>query len=170
MTITAELSSECKILDYKIGYAEGEIDEQNHTVTIEVPYGTDLTKQTAEVTCSEFAENTIKPGSLAYNMDLTYVIKAENGATQKYTVRIRQTAPATGKNILSFSYGSVSARIGENALLLEVPFSVDLKSFAPTILVSEFATVKPASGEAVDFTNSEKTPNIHLYVIFYRFQ
>lgn len=158
VTITAELSSECKILDYKIGYAEGEIDEQNHTVTIEVPYGTDLTKQTAEVTCSEFAENTIKPGSLAYNMDLTYVIKAENGATQKYTVRIRQTAPATGKNILSFSYGSVSARIGENALLLEVPFSVDLKSFAPTILVSEFATVKPASGEAVDFTNSEKTP------------
>lgn len=158
VTITAELSSECKILGYKIGYAEGEIDEQNHTVTIEVPYGTDLTKQTAEVTCSEFAENTIKPGSLAYNMDLTYVIKAENGATQKYTVRIKQTAPATGKNILSFSYGSVSARIGENALLLEVPFSVDLKSFAPTILVSEFATVKPASGEAVDFTNSEKTP------------
>lgn len=161
VTITAELSSECKILGYKIGYAEGEIDEQNHTVNIEVPYGTDLTKQTAEVTCSEFAENTIKPSSLAYNMDLTYVIKAENGATQKYTVRIAQTAPATGKNILSFSYGSISAKIGEKDILLEVPFSVDLKTLAPTIVVSDFATVSPVSNEAVDFTNSEKTPVIY---------
>ena len=121
VTITAEQSKECKILGYKIGYAEGVIDEQNHTVTIEVPYGTDLTKQTAEVTCSEFAENTVKPSLLVYNMDLTYVIKAENGTEQPYKVRITQTAPATGKNILGFSYGSISARIGEKDILLEVP-------------------------------------------------
>lgn len=50
--ITWVKSSECKILSFKLGSYEGTIDEQNHSVTIKIPYGKDISSLTSTVTVS----------------------------------------------------------------------------------------------------------------------
>ena len=111
VTVTANPSSECDILSYSIGHATGVIDQENRTITIEVPYGTALNAQTPVVEVSEFAKVT-GPSTLTFGQPLTYRVTAEDDNTTKdYRVTITETPAATGKSILSFSYGSISATI-----------------------------------------------------------
>lgn len=159
VTITAVQSKECQLLGYKIGYEEAEIDQTNGSVTIRVPYATLLDQQTAILETSEFATVTVKPPKLEYNTALTYVVTAQDGSTKKeYKVVISRVPAATGKAITQFSFGSVLGKIGNGVIQMKVSYGADLSKLTPTIVTSEFATVYPASGQAVDFTNSEKTP------------
>lgn len=153
VTVTNNPSSECSILNYTIGYAEAKIDEAKKEINIEVPYGTDLTKVVPVVTTSDFA-SVSKPSSLAYDVPISYTVTAEDGKTTKtYTVRIKQTPAATGKSILSFSYGSISATISGTNITLNVPFGTDVTALKPSIEVSPFATVSPQSDTVQNFTN-----------------
>ena len=153
VTVTNNPSTECSILSYTIGYAEAKIDEAKKEINIEVPYGTDLSKAAPVVTTSDFA-SVSKPTSLAYDVPISYTVTAEDGKTTKvYTVRIKQTPAATGKSILSFSYGSISAKITGTNITLNVPFGTDVTALKPSIEVSPFATVSPQSDTAQNFTN-----------------
>ena len=158
VTVTANPSSECDILSYSIGHATGVIDQENRTISIEVPYGTALNAQAPVIEASEFATVT-GPSTLTFGTPLTYRVTAEDGNTTKdYRVTITETTAATGKSILSFSYGSISAKITGTKIEMTVPFGTSRKALKPSIEVSAFATVTPASGEAVDFTGSEDSP------------
>ena len=153
VTVTANPSSECDILSYSIGHATGVIDQENRTITIEVPYGTALNAQTPVVEVSEFAKVT-GPSTLTFGQPLTYRVTAEDDNTTKdYRVTITETPAATGKSILSFSYGSISATISGTSITLNVPFGTDVTALKPSIEVSPFATVSPQSDTAQDFTN-----------------
>lgn len=57
--------------------------------------------------------------------------------------------------MISFSAAGVNGTINEAAktVALELPPSEDITAVVPTIVVSQDATVSPASGEAKDFTN-----------------
>ena len=61
------------------------------------------------------------------------------------------------KNILSFKFAApaVEATISESAhtIMAVVPFGTNVTGLVPIITVSEKATVVPASGTVVDFTN-----------------
>lgn len=65
------------------------------------------------------------------------------------------TAQPGDAAIISFSIGDVTAAINESGkkIAAELLAGTDLTSLTPTVLVSEGATVDPASGAAVDFTN-----------------
>lgn len=153
VTVTANRSSECDILSYSIGHAMGVIDQENRTITIEVPYGTALNAQTPVIEVSEFAKVT-GPSTLTFGQPLTYRVTAEDDNTTKdYHVTITETPAATGKSILSFSYGSISATISGTNITLNVPFGTDVTALKPSIEVSPFATVSPQSDTAQDFTN-----------------
>ena len=153
VTVTANPSSECDILSYSIGHATGVIDQENKTITIEVPYGTALNAQTPVVEVSEFAKVT-GPSALTFGQPLTYRVTAEDDNTTKdYRVTITETPAATGKSILSFSYGSISATISGTSITLNVPFGTDVTALKPSITVSPFAVVSPQSDTAQDFTN-----------------
>ncbi len=153
VTVTANPSSECDILSYSIGHATGVIDQENRTITIEVPYGTALNAQTPVVEVSEFAKVT-GPSTLTFGQPLTYRVTAEDDNTTKdYRVTITETPAATGKSILSFSYGSISATISGTNITLNVPFGTDVTALKPSIEVSPFATVSPQSDTVQNFTN-----------------
>ena len=66
-------------------------------------------------------------------------------------------APASGRAIERFDFPNLNAvgTINDTAGLVQVivPFGTDRRALAPTIEVSEGATVTPASGEPQDFTN-----------------
>ena len=149
VTVTARKSSENYITAYKLGDAEGVIDGDNIAITI--PYAMDLAAVEPEITISEFAALTA-PDALKEGEN-TYTVTAEDGTERVYTVTITRTAVATGRQILSFTYGAVAGTIDQvnGTISLGLPAGTST-TFAPTIRVSDFATVTPASGEAQDFS------------------
>lgn len=83
----------------------------------------------------------------------TYTVTSEDGKVRTYTVTITRTAVARGRQILSFTYGAAAGVIDQvnGTISLVLPAGTGT-TFAPTIRVSDFATVTPASGEAQDFS------------------
>ena len=153
VTITARKSSENYITSYKLGDAEGVIDGDNIAITI--PYAMDLAAVEQEIAFSEFASLTA-PAALQEGEN-TYTVTSEDGKVRTYTVTITRTAVATGRQILSFTYGAVAGTIDQvnGTISLVLPAGTGT-TFAPTIRVSDFATVTPASGEARDFSKPVK--------------
>ena len=153
VTVTARKSSENYITAYKLGDAEGVIDGDNIAITI--PYAMDLAAVEPEITISEFAALTA-PDALKEGEN-TYTVTAEDGTERVYTVTITRTAVATGRQILSFTYGAVAGTIDQvnGTISLGLPAGTST-TFAPAIRVSDFATVTPASGEARDFSKPVK--------------
>ena len=153
VTITARKSAENYITAYKLGDAEGVINGDSIAITI--PYAMDLAAVKPEITISEFAALTA-PDTLKVGGN-TYTVTSEDGSKRTYTVTITRTPVATGRQILSFTYGAVAGTIDQvnGTISLELPAGTST-SFAPTIRVSDFATVTPASGEAQDFSKPVK--------------
>lgn len=153
VTVTARKSSENYITAYKLGDAEGVIDGDNIAITI--PYAMDLAAVEPEITISESAAFTA-PDALKEGEN-TYTVTAEDGTERVYTVTITRTAVATGRQILSFTYGAVAGTIDQvnGTISLGLPAGTST-TFAPAIRVSDFATVTPASGEARDFSKPVK--------------
>ena len=149
VTITARKSSENYITAYKLGDAEGVIDGDNIAITI--PYAMDLAAVEPEIAIPEFAV-LVEPDTLKVGEN-TYTVTSEDGKVRTYTVTITRTAVARGRQILSFTYGAAAGVIDQvnGTISLVLPAGTGI-TFAPTIRVSDFATVTPASGEAQDFS------------------
>lgn len=154
VSVTAEKSAENDILSYKIGDAVGTIS--GNSVSITIPYATDLTTTEPDITVSESAEVTQKPAGLQVGEN-HYTVTAENGAEKDYIVTITRTPVATGRQIKSFRYGGYEATINEGTAEITMTLPKGISPvFAPTIEISEFATVTPASGEVQDFSSPVK--------------
>lgn len=149
VTVTARKSSENYITTYKLGDAEGVINGDNIAITI--PYAMDLAAVKPEITFSEFAV-LVEPDTLKVGEN-TYTVTSEDGKVRTYTVTITRTAVARGRQILSFTYGAAAGVIDQvnGTISLVLPAGTGT-TFAPTIRVSDFATVTPASGESQDFS------------------
>lgn len=65
---------------------------------------------------------------------------------------------SSAKALSSFTFGSLSpavvGTVSGNTVMATVPFGTAVTALAPTIVVSDKATVSPASGVAKDFTNA----------------
>ena len=154
VSVTAEKSAENDILSYKIGDAVGTIS--GNSVSITIPYATDLTTTEPDITVSEFAEVTQKPAGLQVGEN-HYTVTAGNGAEKDYIVTITRTPVATGRQIKSFRYGGYEATINEGTAEITMTLPKGISPvFAPTIEISEFATVSPVSGEVQDFSSPVK--------------
>lgn len=153
VTITAKKSAENYITSYRIGDTEGAINGDYIAITI--PYATDLAAVTPDISISEFAALTA-PAKLQEGENI-YTVTAEDGTSRTYTVTITRAAVATGNQILSFSYGAAAGVIDQvqGTIKLELPAGTST-TFAPTIKLSDFATVTPASGESQDFSKPVK--------------
>lgn len=149
VTVTARKSSENYITAYKLGDAEGVIDGDNIAITI--PYAMDLAAVEPGIAISEFAV-LVEPDTLKVGEN-TYTVTSEDGKVRTYTVTITRTPVATGNRILSFAYGSIAGAIDQvkGTITLALPAGSPV-SFVPTITVSPFAEVTPASGEKQDFS------------------
>lgn len=97
-------SSEKAITSFKIGTANGKINEANHAIVVSFPYGTDATALTPTIAVS--ADATVLPASgVAQNFTspVEYTVTAEDGSTQLYIVSVKFSPDP------SPSYGSAPA-------------------------------------------------------------
>jgi hypothetical protein len=128
------------------------------SITVAVPFGTDVSALTPTITVSDLA--TVSPTSgTAQNFSnpVTYTVTAEDGTTQAYTVTVT-LGQNTENDITTFSFAGfdpvVSGVIAGNTITVTFPYPVDPAGLVPTIEVSAEATVTPASGVAQDFSGT----------------
>ncbi|MFC4602063.1 DUF5018 domain-containing protein, partial [Cohnella hongkongensis] len=133
----------------------GMVNEASHTITITVPYGTDVTSLTPTIT---HTGANISPNSGAaqnFTNPVTYTVTAADGSTQNYTVTINVAAsPAKAITAFSFATPSAAGTINEvsRTVTVTVPYGTDVTSLTPTITHTG-ASISPNSGAAQNFTN-----------------
>ncbi len=144
---------------------EGTIDEEDKTITAEVPFGTDVDGLVPSITVSEKA--TVNPENKTatdFTDVVTYTVTAEDGSKEEYNVTI-SLGQSSAKRITSFTFLATDNDAltedlesiideGDKTISAEVPFGTDVNGLVPTITVSENATVNPENKTATDFADT----------------
>lgn len=146
------------ILEFRVDSVYGTVDEDTKMVRLDFPAGTDVTHLTPIIIISNYA--TIEPKS-GVAQDFTnpvyYTVTSLSGSTSQYMVEAVVHDADNEKSILSFRFDALddSGVIDQIARTISfvLPAGTDVTQLVPTIVVSEGATVNPASGVAQDFTN-----------------
>lgn len=146
------------LLTFEVDSIFGTIDEDNKIVVLDFPAGTDVSHLTPRIVVSTYA--TVEPES-GVAQDFTnpvyYTITAMNGTTAQYMVTAVVHNPENEKSILLFRFDALDDDGVIDEILHEISFvlpnGTDVTQLVPTIVVSEGATISPASGVAQDFTN-----------------
>lgn len=150
--------SEKFIYKFEMNGIVGTIDEDAKIVVLDFPAGTDVTHMTPTISISAYA--TIEPES-GVAQDFTnpvyYTVTAMDGTTAQYMVTAMVHDADNEKSILSFRFDALDDDGVIDEILHRIdfvlPVETDITQLVPTIVVSEGATVNPASGVAQDFTN-----------------
>jgi hypothetical protein len=144
----------------------GTIDKGAHTVALAVPFATNVTALVGTYTLSDGA--TAKVGATDqvsgttpnnFSSPVVYTLTGADATTQDWTVTVTKNPASTAKNIVSFVFEALTPDVfgvinaAQDTITLSVPTGTNVTALVPTIAVSEFATVAPASGVAQDFTN-----------------
>ena len=119
-------------------------------IFVTLPYGTDLTKLLADFQLSDKATVTVNgieqvSGTTVNNFSnsLVYVVTAEDGTTQSFTVFV-SLAKNSAKAITSYLFTNPVANgvINGNTISLEVPAGTDVKKLVASFTTSPGATLK----------------------------
>ena len=139
------------------------IDQEENTITAQVPFGTDVTALTPSITLSEKA--TIDPENKTatdFSDAVTYTVTAEDESTREYTVTLT-IRKSDAKQIRSFTFPATdneslaedfTAMIDEEnrTITAKLPLTTDLTALRPAIVISERATISPEAA-ITDFSN-----------------
>jgi len=154
-----KLSSEASITAFEIESLNLVGAISGTTITMSVPYGTDISNLSPTITVSEGA--TLTPASgLARDFTSTvgYTVTAEDGkTTSSYSVTISTLDPDTVVISTFEVSGAESVDIDQDGLTITINMleGSDVTSLAPVITtIPDDATSTPASGEAQDFSTS----------------
>lgn len=144
------LDAPVDLASFAVGDAKGVIDTAAGTVVISLPFGTDFSKVTPTITAASGA--TVTPASGAtVNLTNPLQFRVVNGNIYKsYTVTAKET-PA----ITSFKGQGADGVIDEatRKINIIVPPGTDITKVTVTVALAGGATITPASGSVVDFTN-----------------
>ncbi len=134
------------------------IDEATKRITAVVPPTADVTKLIPSISVSLKAKVLPDSGKVQdFTNDVTYSVTAEDGSKQDYKVMVSRTK-FSGKDILTFTFADftpvIVAKIDTvtKTITALVPASADLTKLKPTVIISDRATLTPASGIQTDFT------------------
>ncbi len=145
-------STEKDITVFNLLSPEVKGDISGNTITITVPYGTDVTKLVSKFTLSPFA--VVKVNGIAQTNGVTqndftnpvsYEVFAQDNSSKVYTVIVVVTprVKSAAKEILSFSVSSpnTSCVVSTNTITATVPYGTDVKNMIATFVASDSAKV-----------------------------
>ncbi len=151
-------SVDTNLLSFIWGSHTGVIDQNAKTVSLTVPYGTDVT--TINPTCTVSSGATVSPASEANagfipsNLTVTYTVTSGASHTD-YAATVTVEAVSSACDMLTFAAAGRSGVISGTNVTLLVPYDADVTTLAPTYTVSQYATGSPASDIARNFTASQ---------------
>ncbi|MFH2094678.1 MAG: lamin tail domain-containing protein, partial [Bacteroidota bacterium] len=160
VTQAGGVSSETDILTFSLVSQTGPatINTTNHTVDIEVLYGTNVAALSPSINISPGA--TINPlsGSVQdFSGPFIYTVTAEDGTTIQDWIVTVTSANSSENDILTFVLGTQTGPATINAtnhtVDIEVSNGTNLNALTPSITISPGATINPLSGTTQDFSN-----------------
>jgi hypothetical protein len=135
--------------------AKGVVHEASHTVTVTVPYGTDLTALEPTITHTGARMSPASGTAQDFSSSVTYTVTAEDGSTQKYTATVT-VAAASAKQITDFCIFNpyMFGTIDETAhtIRIIVPAGTD-RTALETWVGYDGASVSPGYNATVDFSS-----------------
>ncbi len=157
--MVSTISNETEIVSFKLAEqtAPATIDNLLHTISIGVPFATDLTALVPTIALSAGA--TINPASgdtVDFSAPGVYTVTAEDGTTtQDWSVTVVESFN-TATDIVSFTFAEQAGPATLDNMLhtvsMEVPYGTDVSALVPTIGLSDSASIVPASGAVTDFS------------------
>ena len=141
-----------EILRMSIGGVTATIDRTEATVSVEVPYGTNLTEMEVACRISQGAQmlinNALAPNTLDFSQPIVATIIAGDSIGRKdWTINVTMAPkPSSNNNILTFSFvetTSVNVTIDTANATIDavVAYNLDSLKLTPVITISEFASV-----------------------------
>ncbi|HWR60138.1 MAG TPA: hypothetical protein VN580_00915, partial [Clostridia bacterium] len=159
VTVVKAESSEKSILSFALRNVEAEvkINEQDGSINVAVPYGTDVSSLIPEIKVSDGA--TVRPLSgeeTDFSKPVSYVVEAQDGTTKEYLVTVKVAESTYEKKITSFvidleKYAEGVINHDEHTVTVTVPYGTDLSRLTPIIETSGDTYVTPGSGSGNDF-------------------
>jgi len=148
--VALNLSASVNIISFKVDTAKGMVDSSKGLVFINLPFGTDFTKVKPEILLPQGAQ--VSPGSgSAVNLVNPVQYQVINGNIYKNFIATAKETPA----ILLFKAAGDTGKIDEAARTIKVivPPGSDMTKIKVEITLGAGATISPASGSTVDFSN-----------------
>ncbi len=149
VTITAALASANVITDFVILGVHGTITAD--TITLTLPYNTDLTNLTPAITISGAGVNPLSNTAQNFSAPVVYTVTASDSSTGIYTVTVT-TAANNAKDITGFTILGVPGTITADTVSVILPYETDVTALIPSITITG-TSVAPADGAAQDFSS-----------------
>lgn len=148
--VDLSLSASVDVQQFTVGTMQGNIDSAKGAINIVLPFGTDFTKVSPNITLASGA--TVNPASgVSVNLTNPVQYRVINGNIYKDYIVTAKEAPA----ILLFKAQGDTGVIDESARTIKVvvPAGSDMTQIKVEVQLAAGATISPASGTTVDFTN-----------------
>lgn len=181
VTVTeADASQENELITFEfagIAGAVGVVDQGAKTVTVHVPFATNLTSLVATFTVSNFAVT--KVGTVVQQSGVTpnnftnsviYSIISQDISTELYTVTVIIDSN-TEKKFISFSFQQISPIAGgefdhiNHTIVVQVANSIDRSALVASFAVSTNATVKIAATAQVSGVTANDFTSVLTYTV-----
>ena len=155
VTVVDALSSDKDITAFSINGVDAVIN--GTAITLQLPYGTDLTSLAALVTITGKSVSPASGALVNFSAPVTYTVTAADNSTKAYTVTVT-LASGADKDIIRFTIDGFDAVIATTSpttgvVSLNLPGGTDLTNLVPTITING-VSISPASGVARNFTNA----------------
>ena len=141
-----------EILKMSIGGVAATIDRTEASVSVEVPYGTDLTEMAVSRRISQGAQmlisNVLAPDTLDFSQPvLATIVAGDSIGLKDWTINVTMAPkPSSDNNILTFSFVettpvTVTIDTANATIDAVVAYNIDSLKLTPVITISEFASV-----------------------------
>jgi hypothetical protein len=136
--------------------AAGVVNEEDKTVTVAVPYGTEVTGMTTSIVHTGASINPDNGTTTDFTNPVIYTVTAADGSTQNYTVTVI-AASSTAKEITAFSITSPVSASGvvneaDKTVTVTVPYGTAVTGMT-TSIAHTGVSISPDNGTAANFTN-----------------
>jgi hypothetical protein len=133
----------------------GGINEGAKTISVTVPYGTNLYSLVPTITHTGASISPASGTARNFSFPVQYTVTAENGTTAVYTVTVTVT-DSNAKAITGFSFADLGAagsiNEGTKTISVTVPYDTDRNGLVPTITHTG-ANISPVSGAVQNFNS-----------------